>query len=273
MAKDIRVLIVEDDPYAQDLMSLLLTRDWRTRVVGEVSDKEELEEFLAQGDSKIDVVVLDTEMPGKPELPFELAAMTKSLAKPPKILYTATKGSREPLERILHAACGGYVLKGELLYAMASAVSMIAAGQCVITPGIQRILFGFDYPSDVYSLDGRKLWATFTPREREIIRLAMIFNLAIRDMADELVLSPGWVSEVVSMIYLKLGLREILNGEAALEDYFDDENVLAHCRTITQRGEAGTAGTAGAPEKKLRKAPWMSTLAFHLLTIPDVKKI
>ena len=267
MAKDIRVLIIEDDPYAQDLMSLLLTRDWRTRVVGEVSDKAELEEFLTQGDSRIDVVVIDTEMPGKPELPFELAAMTQRLTSHPKVLYTATKSAREPVEKIIQAECGGYVLKNELFYALGTAVSLVANGHCVITPGIQGIVLGFDYPRGMRVLDGRKQWAAFTPREREIIRLAMIFNLAIRDMADELVLSPGWVSEVVSMIYLKLGLREILTGETALEDYFTDENVLAHCRAITRRGEAS------AGEKKLRKAPWMSTLAFHLLTIPEVEAI
>jgi DNA-binding NarL/FixJ family response regulator len=267
VAKDIRVLIIEDDPYAQDLMSLLLTRDWRTRVVAEVSDRAELENFLAQGNPRIDVIVLDTEMPGNPELPFELAAMTQGLPLHPKVLYTATKSARPAVEKILQAGCGGFVLKSELLYALGAAVSLVADGQCVITPGIQGILLGFDYPSGVHVLDGRKQWVAFTPREREIIRLAMIFNLAIRDMADELVLSAGWVSEVVSMIYLKLGLREILTGEAALEDYFSDENVLAHCRAITQRGETA------AGDKKLRKAPWMSTLAFHLLTIPEVEVI
>ena len=38
MAKDIQVLIIEDDPYARDLMTLLLTRDWRTHVIGEIAD-------------------------------------------------------------------------------------------------------------------------------------------------------------------------------------------------------------------------------------------
>lgn len=267
MAKDIRVLIIEDDPYAQDLMSLLLTRDWRTRVVAEVSNQAELEVFLAQGDSRIDVVVVDVEIPGRPELPFELAAMAQRLPSKPKVLYTATQSVPQPLEQVLKDSCGGFVLKNELLYALAPAVSRVAAGICVITPGLEGLISGYDYPSNVRVLDGRKQWSAFTPREREVIRLAMIFNLAIRDMADELVLSPGWVSEVVSMIYLKLGLREILSGESALEDYFDDETVLAHCRAITKRGEASAGDT------KLRKAPWMSTLAFHLLTIPEVKVI
>lgn len=103
----------------------------------------------------------------------------------------------------------------------------------------------------------------FTPREREVLRLAIIFNLAVRDMADELVLSSGWVSEIVSEIYKKLGVRDILSGEAPLEDFFTDETVLAHCRQITARDK---------PDKrKSCKAPWMSTLVFHLLTMPEIE--
>ena len=45
MAKDIQVLIIEDDPYARDLMALLLTRDWRTRVIGEIANEHELRDF------------------------------------------------------------------------------------------------------------------------------------------------------------------------------------------------------------------------------------
>jgi len=46
MAKDIQVLIIEDDPYARDLMTLLLTRDWRTHVVGEIQGQHELHDFF-----------------------------------------------------------------------------------------------------------------------------------------------------------------------------------------------------------------------------------
>jgi DNA-binding NarL/FixJ family response regulator len=265
--KDIRVLIVEDDPYARDLMSLLLTRDWRTRVIGEVPGKKELMAFLSQENPKIDVVVLDTEIPGEPNLPFELAAMTQDLPTSPAVIYTATQARPEPLEQIINSNCGGYVLKNELLYALASAVSLVFAGHCVITPGVGTVISYALLPGGTRLLDGRKPLTNFTPRESELIRLALIFNLAIRDMADELVLSPGWISELVSTIYKKLGLREMLTGEVPLEDFFDDEHVLEHCRAITKRGEA--VGSA----EKLRKAPWMSTLAFHLLTMPDVKKL
>ena len=38
MPKDLYVLLIEDDPFARDLMSMLMSRDWRTRVIGELVD-------------------------------------------------------------------------------------------------------------------------------------------------------------------------------------------------------------------------------------------
>ncbi|MEW6716149.1 MAG: response regulator [Chloroflexota bacterium] len=267
MPKDIRVLIVEDDPYSRDLMSLLLTRDWRTRVVGETDGKQRLYTFIQQNNQKVDVVILDTEIPMEPELPIELAALSQNMAEPPVILYTATVANMEVFRHLYQKSFGGYVLKGEILYALASAVAMAKTGVCVITPGVLKVLSRGMLPERTVLLDGRKGITNLTPRESELTRLGIIFNLAIRDMADELVLSQGWVSEIVSTVYKKLGLREILSGEVSLENYFSNELILYHCREIKKRSKTAQAG------KQLRKAPWMSTLAFHLLTIPWVEEI
>ena len=264
MPKDIRVLIIEDDPYARDLMSLLLTRDWRTRVVGEVVSEEDLTLVLNDEMQKVDVVILDTEIPGEQGIPTKLAAITQKISNPPRILFTGTLANRDILEQVMSGRCSGYVLKQDILYALGAAVALTASGSCVITPGIQQIAGRFALPNGTLVLDGRRLTTNFSRRENELIRLGIIFNLAIRDIADELVLGAGWVSEIVSTIYRKLGVREILTGEVPMDMYFTDENVLAHCQEITKRA------TSNQPGGKLRKAPWMSTLAFHLLTVPDI---
>jgi len=260
--KDIRVLLVEDDCYARDLMALLLTRDWRTRVVAAVTDRQELSLYLAKHDAKVDVVVMDIEIPDEPELAFKLAEMTQSLALAPAILYTATKSSPQTAERLMASARGSYVLKGELFYGLASAIAMVVAGHRVITPGIERWVNSWEIRDSMYVFDGREMLARFTPREREMVRLGLIYNLSTRDIADELVLSAGWVSEIMSIIYQKLGMRDILSGYTPLENYFIDEAVLAHCKKILNSNE-----------NKGPKAPWMATLAFHLLTMPDIQKI
>jgi len=267
MPKDIRVLIIEDDPYARDMMSLLLTRDWRTRVVGEIVNQTELEEFVLDEMIKTDVVIIDTEMPGEPGLPFKLAAITQEWTQPPVILYTGTQAKHEYLEPIVKLAQGGYILKQEILYGLGAAVALVCKGTCVITPGIFQMAGRFELPNGTMILDSRKRTTSFTRRENELIRLGIIFNLAIRDIADELVLGAGWVSEIVSTIYRKLGLREILTGEVPLDMYFTDEMVLDHIRSITQRSKSDQPGG------KLRKAPWMSTLAFHMLTVPETTEL
>lgn len=264
MHKDIRVLIIEDDPYARDLMSLLLTRDWRTRVIGEVADEGDLTLFLHDEMQKVDVVVLDTEMPGEPGIPARLAELARDMIAPPKILYTGTRANRDILEEVMNGGCAGYVLKQDVLYALGFAVALTAKGNCVITPGIQQAAQRFAFPNGTIILDGRRLTENFSRREKELIRLGIIFNLAIRDIADELVLGAGWVSEIVSTIYKKLGVREILTGEIPLDMYFTNEAVLSHCQEIIKRTASKNPGG------KLRKAPWMSTLAFHLLTVPEV---
>ena len=266
MAKDIRVLIYEDDPYARDLMSLLLTRDWRTRVVGEVADQGEMGLFLSEEMQKVDVVILDTEIPGAPDLPARLAAMTQELPAPPRILYTGTMANRDILEKVMRASCSGYVLKQEVLYALGAAVTLVDSKTCVVTPGVQKIAGRYALPNGTLVIDGRRLTANFSRRENELIRLGIIFNLAIRDIADELVLGAGWVSEIISTVYRKLGVREILTGEVPLDMYFTDEAVLQHCLEITKRA------TSNRSDGSLRKAPWMSTLAFHLLTVPEISE-
>jgi len=263
MSKDIRVLIIEDDPYARDLMSLLLTRDWRTRVVGEVAGEGDLALFLRDEMQKVDVVILDTEIPGEPDIPSKLAAITQKIPVPPRILYTGTLAKREILAEVLNGNCSGYILKQDILYALGAAVALVVAGSPVVTSGIQKIAGRYALPNGTLVLDGSKLTTNFSRRENELIRLGIVFNLAIRDIADELVLGAGWVSEIVSTIYRKLGVREILTGEVPLDLYFTDEAVLERCKEITKRSTTG----------KLRKAPWMSTLAFHLLTVPEINEV
>jgi len=271
MQKDLSVIIVEDDPYARDFMSLLLRRDWRTRVIGEFGSHSaiELQHALRQQAHPLDVLIVDTEVPDDEAWPTKVAQILRSLpaGQMPAVLYTCTAANERILGQILDVAGSGYVAKSEILYALASAVSAAASGKFVLTPGTYMLAGGLDLPEETVLLDGSLPAANFTPREKELTRLGLLFNLAQRDIADDLVVSTDFVAEVMGQIYEKLGLREILSGEKALETYFEDEKLLARCRDILKQVPASAVGKLG------RKAPWMSTLAFHLLTIPGITEI
>jgi hypothetical protein len=104
--------------------------------------------------------------------------------------------------------------------------------------------------------------ANFTAREKDLTRLALLFNLAQRDIANDLIISTDFVAEVMGQIYEKLGVRGILDGEKELESFFQDKKLQERCQELLEQYVAN--GTRAG-----RKAPGMSTLAFHLLTVPE----
>ncbi len=265
MVKELRVVIIEDDPYARDMMSMLLTRDWRTRVVAEFGSnvETELKQLFSKPANPIDVVLIDTEVPADPRWTARAAQIALSQPHPPVLIYTCTKPDAGQIERLPSQKLGGYLVKGEILYALVTAISEAVKGHTVITPGVQQLEAQIHFQEPVVVLDGRVPVTHFTRRENDLVRLGILFNLAQRDIADELVVSTDFISEVMGQVYEKLGLHDILSGECPLETYLDDETVLARCRAVLSRASSATG------EKGIRKAPWMSTIAFHLLTVPE----
>jgi len=265
MPKDIHVLLVEDDLYARDLMSLLLTRDWRTRVVGEFGSESDVEQFLSDPIQRVGAIVLDTEVPGDPEWPFRIAEYAARTGQKPTLLCMATQPNPDTLKQVIANCFGGYVLKHEVGYALAAAIALAAKHEkFVTTRGAYHLALRerIRLPDNAVLLDGTKPVANLTPREAEIARLAILFNHPHRDLADELVIRADQVSKHVSSVYTKLGLDEILDGEIHPETFIQDKMVLKHFQEILNRMEKG---------KSVRKTADMATLAFHLLTVPDVR--
>ena len=270
MPKDVHVLIVEDDPYALDLMAMLLTRDWRTRVVGETHQEDEIIALLNHPTQKVDILLLDTEIPGDPKWAFELAKKVRTTKSHPAILCTGTRTDEIILRQLQEAEFNGYIIKSEIHYALAWGVKLAAQGKWVITKGVRSVALNarVPLPANTIVVDGTMQMIDFSVRQWEIIRLAILFNQTRSEVAEELRIRPDSVSDTVSESYEKLGLHEILSGEVAAETYIEDVTVLRQFNQILAR----------IPEKsrasgKIRKSSDMSTLAFHLLTIPEEKEI
>ena len=266
-----RVVVFEDDPYAKDLLLKLLSRDWRTRIAGEFDSlsQETFRKFLSNPVNRIDTVILDTEVPKNPTWPLDVVEIIQSMENPPKLIFICTLPTPKYWNDVLLSFdfYGGYLLKQEVLYALGSVVSLVAQGYVVATESVLQMQPQVNLRKDIAIVDGSQTIHNFSPREKEILRLGIIYNQSQRDLEDELVLSRDWISEIFSSIYQKLHLKEILSGEFPLESYFTDEAVLSRAQSVlneckTQNGEVN-----------LRHAPWIATLAFHLLTIPDIQKV
>src|SRR5450759_1282135 len=155
MKRDIRVMLVENDPYARDLMGLLLRRDWRTMVVAETGDMTAVPGLLAK--MRVDVLLLNTEHPTDPHWAGRIIEAIKEIKKPPLIVVTGTHPNPVTLQSLKAPVYTGYLLKGEIAYSLAWAVTLAAEGNWVVTPTIEALAAttGFAFPRQPVILDGK----------------------------------------------------------------------------------------------------------------------
>jgi hypothetical protein len=101
---------------------------------------------------------------------------------------------------------------------------------------------------------------TLSERQEEIARLAIIFSIGRRDLADELKISDQWSYGMVSELYSRLGLEDLFSGKLDPACFVgNDPVILAHLEEILD--ELGSS----------KKARDLETLAFHLVTMPIIE--
>lgn len=261
MKKEARVLIVEDDPFAENWMALLLARDWRTRVVAEASSLEEMLSALNAVEEKPNFVVLNLDLVAGVRDWIRLAPLAAPLVAPLPVLLVA-KTARQVDQIDPFPGFCGCVLKPEIRHALSWAVALAESEQWVITPGVEQHLRRTDRSARVLVLDGRKSIHHLTEHEAEVARMALIFSMERRELSDEIKVSEDWSYGLVSSIYHKLGLDEILSGEVDPKEYLGKafaEN--ARFQDILRQAA------------RSRKRNDLETLAFHILCMPEIREL
>jgi len=140
-------------------------------------------------------------------------------------------------------------------------ITFVSEGHCVLTPGVQALAIheNFSLPTNALVIDGRRTILDFTDHEAEVARMALVFSLGRRDLADELKISEQWSYGLVSELYKKMGLPEMISGEIDLFSYIGKSDMI-HRKFKEIVDQIGTS----------KKARDMETLAFHLLTMPEI---
>jgi DNA-binding NarL/FixJ family response regulator len=260
MKSDINVAIIEDDLYSLNWMSLLLVRDWRTKVIAEVSNQKQLNEFIKDDRIHLDIVLMDVDIFGNIFNFEETCAEFNDMQRDFKVLCIGCQADKKAFRYLDQEKFSGFILKQEIGYSLGWAISFAAEGAFLLTPSTLALAhgLGFSVPADKLVLSGRSQFPGITDRESEVARLAIIFSLGRRDLADELKISDQWSYGLVSELYTKLGLGDLFTGKMDLQTYFGDNAIIqSHIDEImSQLG----------PSKKARD---LETLAFHLLTMPD----
>jgi DNA-binding NarL/FixJ family response regulator len=261
LKKEARVLIVEDDPFAQNWMALLLARDWRTRLVGEAASLEEMLSALNAVEEKPNFVVLNLDLVAGIHDWSKLAPLAAPLIAPlPVMLVTKTAQAVERIDPF-PGFCG-CVIKSEIRHALGWAVALSETEQWVITPGIEQHLRRPNRSTRVLVMDGRKPIHNLTEHEADVARLALIFSMERRELSDEIKISEDWSYGLVSSIYHKLGLDEILSGEVDPAEYLG-KNFSENPRFQEILRHAARS----------RKKNDLETLAFHILCMPEIREL
>jgi hypothetical protein len=186
------------------------------------------------------------------------------LKRPPRILCTGIRPNRAVLHRLSHPLFSGYLIKDEIRYSLTWAISLASEGRWVITDGVQALAVeeGIHLPRPCLVLDGRNIVGHLSERQADVARLAFLFSIERRELADELGVGEDWGYQLVSAVYETLGVKDILQDDQVLEDYFGHSDLI---RSYVERIRRERGGGV--------KSKDMETLAFHMITMPEIKEI
>jgi hypothetical protein len=151
---------------------------------------------------------------------------------------------------------------------------LAAKGACVVTPEVMRSLYM--RVGAVVTLTGSRLLQNLAlspngavnnraaqerrlAMQKKVARLSILFNLEYQDIADELSIERSYARDLVSRTYRDIELSDILDGEVDPEHYFDHEEIIERFYAVRQT------------PKHRRKSSEQATLAFHLITVPDIE--
>ncbi len=258
MKRDILVALYSEDAYVLDWMSLLVVRDWRTRVVAEVTSPAELSELISEEHLMCDGIVMDIDSASDlKQTGAEIANSRQDL----KVLGLCRSQRQDFFKHIPESAIAGLLYKKEIETSLGWAITFAAEGKPVFTPrGLEDAWdANFSVPKDRLVLRSMR-YPGLTERQSEIAKLAIIFSIGRRDLADELKISDQWSYGMVSELYDHLGLSDLLDENQDIHSILENDTIIkSHIDEILE--DLGTS----------KKARDLETLAFHLLTMPVIE--
>lgn len=202
----IRVLLVDDDPFIRESLTLILQLDGQLSVVGACEHGEEALHFLDQN-GEVDVVLLDIRMPVCDGV--EGTRLIKQRFPNTAVLVLTTFDDDDYIVAALQNGASGYLLKNISPDRIISGIKTVYQGDMLIHPGIARKLTELlhNRPKAPQPSTERLEGYGITTTEKAVIE-KIAAGKANREIAQELFLSEGTVKNYVTDILSKLSLRD-----------------------------------------------------------------
>ncbi|WP_406383709.1 response regulator transcription factor [Streptomyces sp. NBC_01618] len=185
----IRLLLAEDQSMVREALAALLGLESDIEVVAQVARGDEV--LAAAHEHRIDVALLDIEMPGMTGI--DAAAALRRELPAVKVVVVTTFGRPGYLRRAMESGADAFLVKDAPAAQLASAVRKVLAGERVIDPTLAAAALA----------DGAN---PLTDRERDVLRTAADGSTNA-EIAAALHLSQGTVRNYLSTAIQKLAVR------------------------------------------------------------------
>ncbi|MEE4491202.1 response regulator [Streptomyces sp. NPDC050529] len=185
----IRLLLAEDQSMVREALAALLGLEPDIEVVAQVARGDEV--LAAAREHRIDVALLDIEMPGMTGI--EATAELSRELPDVKVVVVTTFGRPGYLRRAMESGADAFLVKDAPASQLAEAVRKVLAGERVIDPTLAAAALA----------DGA---SPLTERERDVLRTAADGSTNA-EIAAALHLSQGTVRNYLSMAIQKMAAR------------------------------------------------------------------
>lgn len=195
VAEQVRVMVVDDHPMWRDAVARDLDDAGFDVVAVASSGDEALARFRAD---RPQLLVLDLQIPA----PNGVEVTAEVLQQDPsaRVLILSASGEQEDVLAAVKAGATGYLVKSASREELIAAVSRVAAGDTVFTPGLAGLVLG------EYRRLQQETGPQLTARETEVLRL-VAKGLSYKQIAERLVLSHRTVQNHVQNTLRKLQLH------------------------------------------------------------------
>ena len=200
VAKNIRVVLIDDHALCRRGLAELLERRPGISVAGFTGDPDEASRMISA--EKPDLVVLDLRMPQMDGLTL-LKRLREEGCKAPALILTMSD-SQEDLAKALRAGVRGYILKNMEPDDLVDAIQRVAKGEMVVAPALMLKLANM-LDSTQQTQSRASLMVSLTEREREILE-HLARGESNKTIARELDISHDTVKLHVRHILSKLNL-------------------------------------------------------------------
>jgi DNA-binding NarL/FixJ family response regulator len=205
-ARDIRVLIADDEALVRAGFMVLVDSAPGLSVVGQASDG--VQAVRQARALKPDVVLMDIRMPVMGGLEATKLILDGDQDPSPRILVVTTFDEDEHVFEALRSGASGFVLKDTRPEKLLEAIAIVAAGEALLAPAItRRLIAEFARRPRAAAPSAGDVLAPLTEREREVLQ-QVAAGSSNAEVAAALHLSVATVKTHISRLLSKLDCRD-----------------------------------------------------------------